>query len=95
MRAQSLVDQASQERDRIIQQALAEARGAEDRFVSRIPEIQQSFVSKAERRAEQTISELARRYEEREQQLRDLAKKHKGEVSEAAFVSLLDPSSYP
>ncbi|KFI22261.1 hypothetical protein [Nitrosococcus oceani] len=95
LRAQALVDQASQERDKIIHQALAEARRAEERFAIRIPELQQSFVSRAESRAEQTMSELTRRYGEREGEIEALARKRQEEASEAALARLLDPVAYP
>ena len=69
LRAQGQVDQANTERERMIRQALADARAAEERFDARIPELQASFMEKAEERAHQTIGELQRRYEERKQQV--------------------------
>jgi V/A-type H+/Na+-transporting ATPase subunit G/H len=94
-RAQAFVEQASRERDQIIQQALAEVRRAEARFAKRIPELQQSFVDQAESRAEQAISALTRRYGERREQLEALAQERLEEAREAALANLLDPFAYP
>jgi V/A-type H+-transporting ATPase subunit G/H len=91
LRAQALVDQANKERDRMIQQALEEARSADERFTARIPEIQSSFLGKAEERAGQTIGEMTRRYEERRRNLRAMAEGRGGEAVEAALAILLDP----
>lgn len=95
MRAQVLVDQAIQERDKIIAKALADTRRAEERFAAHIPEIQQSYIAKAESQAEQAISELTRRYGEREKQLEDLAQERRAKAREAVLTSFLDPAAYP
>ncbi len=93
--AQVLVDQAIQKRDRIIQQALADTRKAEERFAVRIPELQQSFMSEAESRAEQTISELAQHYEDCQKQLEILAQECRAEAAKIVLARFLDPMAYP
>lgn len=95
MRAQALVDQAMQERDKIIAQALADTQRAEERFAARIPEIQQSYIARAESQAEQAIGELTRRYGEREKQFEDLAQERRAKAREAVLASFLDPAAYP
>ena len=54
-----------------------------------MPELHNSFIEKAETRAEQTIGELQRRYNERNQQLRSLAEEREQEAVEAALQCLL------
>jgi len=89
MRAEKIAQLAEAEQENIIQGALMEARAEEDRFRSRIPDLHRSFINKAEERAEQTIAELKRRYDERHVQLRDLAEQREDEALEAAFEVLI------
>lgn len=93
--AQTLVDQATQKRDKIIQQALADTRKAEERFAARLPELQHSFMSEAESQAEQTISELTQRYEEYQKQLETLAQERRAKAGEIVLTNFLDPMAYP
>ena len=91
MKAQACVDKAMHEHDRIVNEAQEEVLHAEQRFNARIPEIQASFKDKANERAEQTIAELKRRYDERRVQLETLAEeRHKDAMDEAATI-ILDP----
>lgn len=93
MRAEKIAQQAEAERERIIQGALKEARAEEERFEARVPELHGSFIEKAEHRAEQTVAELKKRYDERHAQLRNLADEREDEALEAAFTLLIDPSA--
>lgn len=90
MRAERLAQQAEAEQDSIIQQAMNDARAENDRFTARIPDLHRAFIAKAEERAEQTIAELRRRYDERHIQLRDQAEQREEEALEAAFQILID-----
>ncbi|WP_428609672.1 ATPase [Sedimenticola sp.] len=90
-KAEAIVRQADEERDRIIQGALQEAHAEEERFEARIPELHRSFIEKAEQRANQTNNELKKRYDEHHVQLRNLAEKHENDALEAAFQLLTDP----
>ena len=90
-RAELIAKQADQERERIIQSALLEARAEETRFESRIPELYASFREKADSRADQTTSELQKRYDERHTQLRDQAEERERDALESAFNLLIDP----
>ncbi|MBK1695237.1 ATPase [Chromatium weissei] len=89
MRAERLAQQAEQEQERTIQQAMTDARAENERFTARIPELQRAFITKAEERAEQNIAELRRRYDERHQQLQNQAEQRKGEALESAFQLLI------
>jgi len=93
MRAEKIAQHAETERERIVQGALAEARAEDERFQKRIPELHASFVDKAEIRAEQTIAELKRRYDERHVQLRELAEQREDDALEAAFAVLISPET--
>jgi len=90
-RAQEIVRIAEEQRRKTIEDALKEARREQERFEARIPELHESFVSKAEARAEQTINELKRRYDEHHHHVRKLAETRDQEALEAAFRVLTDP----
>jgi V/A-type H+/Na+-transporting ATPase subunit G/H len=91
MRAERLATQAEEEQDRVMQQAVADAKAENDRFTARIPDLHRGFIAKAEERAEQSIAELRRRYDERHVRLRDQAEQREEEALEAAFQSLIGP----
>lgn len=95
LRAEKIAQHAETERERLIQGALAEARTEEERFGKRVPELHASFVDKATSRAEQTIAELKRRYDERHVQLRELAEQREDDALEAAFAVLIGPDADP
>lgn len=90
-RAEDIAHQAEEDQERMIQAALREARHAEERFQARTPDIHSSFLEKAEARAEQTVKELRKRYDERHVQLRELAEQREAEALDAAFAVLADP----
>jgi hypothetical protein len=90
-RAEKIAQDAEQEQERIIQAAMQEARSEDERFTARVPDLHRSFIHKAEDRAEQTIAELKRRYDERHVQLRNMAEQREQEALDAAFALLIDP----
>ncbi|NKN32583.1 ATPase [Marichromatium bheemlicum] len=90
MHAERLAQQAETEQGRIVDQAMAEARAEQARFTARIPELRQGFIAKAGARAEQSIAELRRRYDERHIALRNQAEEREHEALEAAFQVLID-----
>jgi len=92
MRAEKLAQDAEQEQERIIQTAISDARAQDERFTARVPDLHRGFVHKAEERAEQTIAELKRRYDERHVELRDVAEQREQEALDAAFALLIDPA---
>lgn len=92
-RAQAVIDDASQARKRLIEDALATARDAEARFEAGKAELRAPFLKEAQAHAEQAIAELTRKHEERQRTLRDLASRHESAAVEAALVLLLDPSA--
>jgi len=93
LRAERIARQAEQDRERVIQGALQEARAEGERFDARIPELHASFIEKAESRSDQTVAELKRRYDERHAQLRSLAEEREEDALDAAFQLLLSLES--
>lgn len=91
-RAQAVIDGASQERQRMIDDALAAVRDAEARFEAGRADLRTPFLHEAQGRAEQAVADLARKYGERQRTLRELASRHETEAVEAALALLLDPT---
>ncbi len=91
-RAQAVIDAATQQRQRLLDEALAAVRDAEARFEAGRAELRAPFLREAQLRAEQGVAELARKYGERQRTLRELASRHETEAVEAALALLLDPS---
>lgn len=87
--ASALVEKAQADSEQLILTANQEARQQEARFEARIPELHTSFVEKSDQRAQQTIAEMERRFEERLVGLRDAAETHEEAALDAAFRELL------
>jgi vacuolar-type H+-ATPase subunit H len=92
-RAQEIHQKAEEARERMIQEALQEAKAKEEHFEARIPELRKSFMEKAEARALQTIAELKKRFDERHTQLREYAEVREEDAIDAAFIALIDPTA--
>jgi vacuolar-type H+-ATPase subunit H len=91
-RAQGVIDAASHERQRMVEDTLAAVRDAEARFEAGRAGLRAPYLNEARGRADQTVAELARKYGERQRMLRDLASRHESEAVDAALALLLDPS---
>ncbi|MEW5786291.1 MAG: ATPase [Pseudomonadota bacterium] len=91
-RAQGIIEAASAERQRLLDDALAASREAETRFEAGRAELRAPFMKEAASRADQAVAELARKYEERQRGLRDMASRHEQEAVDAALNLLLDPA---
>jgi V/A-type H+-transporting ATPase subunit G/H len=91
-RAQGIIEAASQERQRLLDAALAGVHEAEARFEAGRAELRAPFLKEAQGRAEQAVAELARKYDERQRNLRDMASRHEQEAVDAALALLLDPA---
>ncbi len=89
--AERITREADAKREQMLNEARAEAKLAEQRLEERIPEIRASFVDKASRSAEQTLTELRRRYDERHVELRTAAQQHEREAIDAVVAILLNP----
>lgn len=87
--ASELVEKAQADSERLIQTALQDARQQEERFEGRIPGLHASFLEKSDQRANQTVAEMERRFQERLGQLRDAAESNETAALEAAFSELL------
>lgn len=92
-RAQAIIDDASRQRQRMIEDAQAEARDAEARFEAGRAGLRAPFLNEAQGRAEQAVAELSRKYGERQRTLRELAARHESEAVDAALTLLLDPTA--
>ncbi len=90
-RAETLVDGATRECERLIEQAHAEVRAAEQRTEAHIPEMRSSFLGKAEERAKLAVAEMERRYQKRGELLHSLAQEHREEAVGAALALFVDP----
>jgi V/A-type H+-transporting ATPase subunit G/H len=91
--AQSLIDAASAERERMLDETLACARADEVRFAAGIGALREPYLKYAQSRADEAVAELTRKYEERQRNLREMAARHEQEAVDAALNLLLDPTS--
>jgi V/A-type H+-transporting ATPase subunit G/H len=92
-RAQSLIDAANAERERMLDETLASAREVEARFAAGRNALRAPYLKDAQSRAEQAVAELTRKYDERQRNLREMAARHEQEAVTAALNLLLDPTS--
>ncbi len=88
--AEQIVLEGEKERENIRQKALDDANATIEKFNARLPELHQSFLDKANERAEQSIAELRLRYNERNQELRQLAGDHEQEALTIAIDTLFN-----
>jgi len=89
IRAETLVNKAQTEREQSVQQALQEAKQAEQQFKTSVPQLQAHFLEQAEGRATQSIAELSKRYEERKTLLSNLAEDNQQRALNAAVQLLM------
>jgi vacuolar-type H+-ATPase subunit H len=87
--AEAEVDAANRERERIMEQALAEAQAIEARAIARIPELRAPYLQQATERAEQAAAGMHRRFEENSVEFRTLAVAHEQEAITAALRLVL------
>jgi V/A-type H+/Na+-transporting ATPase subunit G/H len=86
LEAERIVAGADEQRQAIIEQAKRDARAEEQQHAERVVEIHASFRAQAEQRAQQTIAEMQRRYEEQERVLRAAANVHEQDALDEAIV---------
>ncbi len=91
-RAQAIIDAASAERQRVVNETLALVRDNELRFDAGRAELRAPFLEDAHARAQHAIAELAHKYEERQRNLREMAARHEQEAVDATLNLLLDPT---
>ncbi len=92
-RAEKVVEAARDERERSINQAIAEVQMAETRFESGLADLRAPFEREAEDRAAQAVAELTRKFHDRQRDLRELAARHEDEAVAVALALLLDPEA--
>ena len=90
--ASELIENAQKDGERLVQTTLHEARQQEERFEARVPEMRASFLEKSDQRANQTVAEMERRYQEFLNQLQEAADAHEEVALDAAFHELLGGS---
>jgi vacuolar-type H+-ATPase subunit H len=90
-RAREVIDAATRERQRMLDEALAAASEAQARFEHERGELRAPFLAEARSRAEQSMAELGRKYEERQKGLREMASRHEQAAVRAALELILDP----
>jgi hypothetical protein len=93
LRAEKIAKHAETELERVIKDTIASTHAEIKKFEASVPAIYASFVEKAEVRAEQAVTEMKRRYDDRHVQLRELAEQREDEAMEAAFTFLIDSAS--
>jgi len=86
LEAERIVARADEQRQAIIEQAKRDARAEEQQHAERVVEIHASFRAQAEQRAQQTIAEMQRRYEEQERVLRAAANVHEQQALDEAIA---------
>lgn len=91
-RARQLIEAAARERQRVQDEALAEVERAQQRFDQNRMQLRAPYLAEARARAEQSVGELTRKYEERQKGLRDLALRHEQAAVHAALEWVLDPN---
>ncbi len=87
--AEQLVAKANSKRETIIQQALEEAHQMEVQFKTKLPDFHAGWLKKAQVRANQTVAELQKRYEEKQEKLRNLADENQAKALQAALQLLM------
>jgi vacuolar-type H+-ATPase subunit H len=87
--AERIVLEGEKQRDQIIDQATQDGRALEQQFLDRVPELHQSFGDKADERAVQSIAEIKLRYDERNNDLRELAAQHSRDAVDDALRVIL------
>jgi V/A-type H+-transporting ATPase subunit G/H len=89
--ATRITELAARNAEQLVEEAALDAQAQEERFLARLPELRASFIDKAEQRAEQSLKEIQRRYDERLEQLRRDAETNEEAALDAAFSELLRP----
>ncbi|MCB1757123.1 MAG: ATPase [Gammaproteobacteria bacterium] len=90
--AEAIVQAASDECKKAVDEALEGVRQAEQKLESALDELRAPFLQEAEALAAQEIAELTRKYDERQRRLRKLGETHLEEALRAAEAIMLDPS---
>lgn len=90
-RAREVIDAAARERQRMLDDALAAANEAQTRFEQDRAQLRAPFLAETRSRADQSVAELSRKYEERQKDLRKMASRHEDEAVRAALALILDP----
>jgi V/A-type H+/Na+-transporting ATPase subunit G/H len=93
IKAEAQLEAADRERERVIQEALDEARTMEERFEAGLAEFRAPILKEAEEDARRQTEELERRYAATAQTLRTAAQRNEEAAVAAALSLLLGKSS--
>lgn len=88
--AEALVSDAEAAYERAMQATRDEIQANERRFEEQLPELRAAALKTAQERAQQTIAELKRRYEERQREQHNLAAERSDAALQAALALVLD-----
>jgi len=88
--AERIIEQAREQRDQLLKDALDQTHQQETRFEKRIPEIREAALHRAVQHAEQVISDYQHRHDERSIELRELAEQRESEALEIAFQQFIN-----
>jgi len=93
LEAERIVARADAERQSLIEQAKRDARAEEQQFADRIAELRANFRAQAEKRAQQTITAMQRRFKEQAQALRAASEHYEGQALDDCIALLTRKSS--
>jgi vacuolar-type H+-ATPase subunit H len=86
--AEAQVEDAKAVQERLLAEALQQARAADERFAADLPGIRAALLDKATQRAAGATAELRRRYEDYNLRLRQQAEVREAEALDAALALL-------
>ena len=90
VRAEALVDEAKAQAEQMARQALEDARGREQEFHDRTPEIRNAMLEKARERASKELDALQNRQEAHAAEIRAAAEAHRRDAIDAAVGLIIE-----
>lgn len=92
-RAREVIARAGEERQRMLDESLEEARQAQARFEQEKAALRAPFLAEARIRAEQAVAELGRKFDDRQKALREMTTQHEQQAVKMALAFLLRPEN--
>jgi V/A-type H+-transporting ATPase subunit G/H len=94
-KAEEIIARADEERRRIVTEAENEIQASVSRHAEHVQEIRANYIAQAEQRAQQTITEMKRRHEERAAALRSAAASMEARALDTALALLISGAAEP
>lgn len=91
LKAEAIVGEANRRREALINEARGNAQLMEQEFENNREQLRAPFLKEAEDRAAEAVTELNRKYLDRQRNLRELAAQHEEEAIAAGLALILDP----